>query len=76
GLLYLPLGNQTPDQLGRGRSANAEKFSSSITALALNTGQLRWVRQTGPQDLGDMDVPAQPRLVDIPTAKGGVPARV
>ncbi|RUU00764.1 glucose/quinate/shikimate family membrane-bound PQQ-dependent dehydrogenase [Mesorhizobium sp. USDA-HM6] len=70
GLLYLPLGNQTPDQLGMGRSANVEKFSSSITALDLNTGQLRWVRQTVHHDLWDMDVPAQPTLVDITSASG------
>ncbi|TPL54695.1 glucose/quinate/shikimate family membrane-bound PQQ-dependent dehydrogenase [Mesorhizobium sp. B2-4-6] len=76
GLLYLPLGNQTPDQLGMGRSANVEKFSSSITALDLNTGQLRWVRQTVHHDLWDMDVPAQPSLVDITTANGVVPALV
>ncbi|UCI23129.1 glucose/quinate/shikimate family membrane-bound PQQ-dependent dehydrogenase [Mesorhizobium sp. B2-8-5] len=76
GLLYVPLGNQTPDQLGMGRSANVEKFSSSITALDLNTGQLRWVRQTVHHDLWDMDVPAQPSLVDITTANGGVPALV
>ncbi|RAZ76930.1 glucose/quinate/shikimate family membrane-bound PQQ-dependent dehydrogenase [Mesorhizobium atlanticum] len=76
GLLYLPLGNQTPDQLGMGRSANVEKFSSSITALDLNTGQLRWVRQTVHHDLWDMDVPAQPTLVDITTQSGVVPALV
>ncbi|RUX19473.1 glucose/quinate/shikimate family membrane-bound PQQ-dependent dehydrogenase, partial [Mesorhizobium sp. M2A.F.Ca.ET.042.01.1.1] len=76
GLLYVPLGNQTPDQLGMGRSANVEKFSSSITALDLNTGQLRWVRQTVHHDLWDMDVPAQPSLVDITTANGIVPALV
>ncbi|RWE72145.1 glucose/quinate/shikimate family membrane-bound PQQ-dependent dehydrogenase [Mesorhizobium sp.] len=76
GLLYVPLGNQTPDQLGMGRSANVEKFSSSIAALDLNTGQLRWVRQTVHHDLWDMDVPAQPSLVDITTANGIVPALV
>lgn len=76
GLLYVPLGNQTPDQLGAGRSANVEKFSSSITALDLATGQLRWVRQTVHHDLWDMDVPAQPTLVDITTAAGLVPALV
>ncbi|MDX8445042.1 glucose/quinate/shikimate family membrane-bound PQQ-dependent dehydrogenase [Mesorhizobium captivum] len=72
GLLYLPLGNQTPDQLGMGRSANVEKFSSSITALDLNTGQLRWVRQLVHHDLWDMDVPAQPTLVDITSASGAI----
>ncbi|TPL56337.1 glucose/quinate/shikimate family membrane-bound PQQ-dependent dehydrogenase [Mesorhizobium sp. B2-4-2] len=77
GLLYIPLGNQTPDQLGAGRSANVEKFSSSITALDLNTGQLKWVRQTVHHDLWDMDVPAQPSLVDITKADGTiVPALV
>ncbi|ATU91054.1 glucose/quinate/shikimate family membrane-bound PQQ-dependent dehydrogenase [Phyllobacterium zundukense] len=76
GLLYVPLGNQTPDQLGAGRSANVEKFSSSIVALDLNSGQVRWVRQTVHHDLWDMDVPAQPTLVDINTATGAVPALV
>lgn len=76
GLVYVPLGNQTPDQLGAGRSANVEKFSSSITALDLATGQVRWVRQTVHHDLWDMDVPAQPSLVDITTANGVVPALV
>lgn len=76
GLLYVPLGNQTPDQLGAGRSANVEKFSSSITALDLATGQMRWVRQTVHHDLWDMDIPAQPSLIDITTASGVVPALV
>ena len=56
----MPIGNQPPDQFGGNRSANAEKFSSSITALDLATGQVRWVRQTVHHDLWDMDVPAQP----------------
>ena len=76
GLLYVPLGNQTPDQLGAGRSENVEKFSSSIVALDLNSGQMRWVRQTVHHDLWDMDIPAQPTLVDINTATGIVPALV
>jgi quinoprotein glucose dehydrogenase len=76
GLVYVPLGNQTPDQLGAGRSANVEKFSSSITALDLKTGQVRWVRQTVHHDLWDMDVPAQPSLIDLDTDDGVVPALV
>jgi quinoprotein glucose dehydrogenase len=76
GLLFVPLGNQTPDQLGAGRSENVEKFSSSIVALDLNSGQLRWVRQTVHHDLWDMDVPAQPTLLDINTATGAIPALV
>jgi quinoprotein glucose dehydrogenase len=65
GLVYIPLGNQVPDQLGMGRSENVEKYSSSIVALDINTGKDRWVRQTVHHDLWDMDVPAQPVLLDI-----------
>ena len=39
GLVYLPMGNQTPDQLGMGRSpADAEEYSASIVALDIATG--------------------------------------
>ncbi|MDX6807262.1 glucose/quinate/shikimate family membrane-bound PQQ-dependent dehydrogenase [Terrihabitans rhizophilus] len=76
GLLYVPLGNQVPDQLGMNRSENVERFSSSIVALDIRTGQLRWVRQTVHHDLWDMDVPAQPVLIDLNTANGPVPALV
>ncbi|RYC12123.1 glucose/quinate/shikimate family membrane-bound PQQ-dependent dehydrogenase [Ciceribacter ferrooxidans] len=77
GLVYVPLGNQVPDQLGMNRSDNIEKYSSSIVALDVDTGRDRWVRQTVHHDLWDMDVPAQPVLVDL-TGKDGaaVPALV
>jgi quinoprotein glucose dehydrogenase len=65
GLIYVPLGNQTPDQLGMNRSASVEKYSSSIVALDINSGQVKWVRQFVHHDLWDMDVPAQPSLLDI-----------
>jgi quinoprotein glucose dehydrogenase len=76
GLLYVPLGNEVPDQWGGKRGENTERFSSSIVALDLNTGELRWVFQTVHHDLWDMDVPAQPSLVDIDTEHGPVPALV
>jgi quinoprotein glucose dehydrogenase len=77
GLIYVPLGNQGPDQLGMNRSANVEKYSSSIVALDINTGQVRWVRQFVHHDLWDMDVPAQPSLLDITEKDGStVPALV
>ena len=77
GLVYIPLGNQVPDQLGMGRSESVERFSSSIVALDIGTGQVRWVRQTVHHDLWDMDVPAQPVLLDIAGANGTtVPALV
>jgi len=76
GLVYIPLGNQVPDQWGGRRSENSERFSSSIVALDLDSGQLRWVFQTVRHDLWDMDVPAQPSLIDIQTEEGPVPALV
>ncbi|KEC76059.1 UNVERIFIED_ORG: quinoprotein glucose dehydrogenase [Rhizobium esperanzae] len=72
GMVYIPLGNQVPDQLGINRSDNVEKFSSSIVALDIATGQLRWVRQTVHHDLWDMDVPAQPALIDLTKQDGSV----
>lgn len=62
GMIYVPLGNKVPDQLGMGRSEEVETYSSSIVALSLDTGQVQWVRQTVHHDLWDMDVPAQPSL--------------
>ena len=76
GLVYVPLGNQVPDQLGMGRSENVEKYSSSIVALDIKTGAVRWVRQTVHHDLWDMDVPAQPALIDITKDGNTVPALV
>lgn len=62
GMIYVPLGNKVPDQLGMNRDENVETYSSSIVALSLETGQVQWVRQTVHHDLWDMDVPAQPAL--------------
>ncbi|SHF49250.1 quinoprotein glucose dehydrogenase [Kaistia soli DSM 19436] len=76
GLIYLPMGNESPDQYGAGRSASVEKYSSSILALDVNTGKPAWVFQTVHHDLWDMDVPAQPSLVDLTIDGKDVPALV
>jgi quinoprotein glucose dehydrogenase len=76
GLVYLPLGNQPPDQWGGKRSPAVEKFSSSVVALDLATGKVRWVFQTVHHDLWDYDVPSQPSLVDLTMAGATVPALV
>jgi quinoprotein glucose dehydrogenase len=70
------MGNQTPDIWGGNRLAEGEKFNSSILALDIASGQLRWVYQTVHHDLWDMDVGGQPSLVDLDTAAGKVPALV
>ncbi|HEX7709569.1 MAG TPA: membrane-bound PQQ-dependent dehydrogenase, glucose/quinate/shikimate family [Sphingomonadaceae bacterium] len=77
GLVYVPMGMAAVDQWGGRRSADTERYASSIIALDLATGQPRWVYQTVHHDLWDMDVPAQPALVDLDLpGRGRVPALV
>ncbi|MFC3628819.1 membrane-bound PQQ-dependent dehydrogenase, glucose/quinate/shikimate family [Paracoccus angustae] len=76
GLVYVPMGNRTPDQLGMFRNEAEETYSSSVVALDAATGQARWVRQFVHHDLWDMDTPAQPTLLDLDMPEGRVPALV
>ena len=76
GLIYLPMGNESPDQYGADRSEAVEKYSSSILALNAETGEVAWVYQTVHHDLWDYDVPAQPVLVDLTIKGEEVPALV
>lgn len=74
-LVYIPMGVGTPDQWGGDRSQDAERFAPGIIALNADTGKLAWSYQTTHHDLWDMDVPAQPTLVDITQKDGSqVPA--
>jgi quinoprotein glucose dehydrogenase len=76
GMVYVPMGNQPPDQWGVGRPAATERVSSSIVALDLATGAVRWVFQTVHHDLWDYDVPSQPSLLDLRVNGATVPALV
>ena len=76
GLVYLPMGVQTPDIWGGNRSALAERYASALVALDIRTGRRAWSYQTVHHDLWDMDLPSQPTLVDLRTADGVVPAVV
>ena len=77
GLVYLPMGNGAIDQWGGNRSPETERFTATIIALDLATGHLRWLYQTVHHDLWDMDVPAQPQLIDLNLpGRGVVPALV
>lgn len=71
GLVYLPLGNSSPDIYGGQRRDFDDKYSSSVVALNIDTGNEVWKFQTVYHDLWDYDVPAQPVLADIPDGKGG-----
>src|SRR6202012_5439710 len=72
GLVYVPMGVQTPDIWGGNRSAASERYSSAIVALDINTGKRVWSYQTVHHDLWDMDLPAQPTLADITDSSGNV----
>ncbi|MEN5208888.1 membrane-bound PQQ-dependent dehydrogenase, glucose/quinate/shikimate family [Stenotrophomonas terrae] len=76
GLAYFPMGNRTPDQLGMYRSPAEETYASSVVALDIGSGQVRWVQQFVHHDLWDMDTPAQPVLLDLDLPQGRVPALV
>lgn len=76
GLVYIPMGNQTPDQWAVQRSPEAERFTAALVALDLATGKVRWEFRTVNHDLWDRDLPSQPTLVDIDGADGPVPALI
>ncbi|MDB5685628.1 MAG: glucose dehydrogenase, partial [Rhizorhabdus sp.] len=69
GLVYIPTGNATPDYYGAHRTANDDRYASSVIALDANSGAVRWAFQTTHHDVWDYDVGSPPTLVDLP---GGV----
>jgi quinoprotein glucose dehydrogenase len=76
GLVFVPTGNSNPDYFGGQRSAEAERYSSSVVALDATSGEVRWSFQTTHHDLWDYDVGSQPVLFDLPTAGGLVPVLI
>lgn len=76
GMIYLPIANRSPDLLGNERGPDVERVTSSVVALDLVTGRMRWVFQTVHHDLWDRDVPSQPTLVDLTIDGERVPALV
>ena len=65
GLVYVPTGNATPDHVGTHRSPMLERYASSLVALDVTTGRVRWSFQTVHHDLWDYDLPAQSSIVDL-----------
>lgn len=71
GLVYLPMGNSSPDFWAGKRSKVADDYSAAIVALDVATGRERWKFNTVHHDTWDYDIPAQPALYDVPDGKGG-----
>jgi quinoprotein glucose dehydrogenase len=70
GLIYVPTSVAKPNEWGGARKPDVERFSSSVVALDIATGRVRWAFQTVHHDVWDLDQGAQPSLVDIETRGG------
>ncbi|AUH35429.1 membrane-bound PQQ-dependent dehydrogenase, glucose/quinate/shikimate family [Paracoccus tegillarcae] len=75
GLVYLPLGNATPDYYGGHRRDFDDEYNASLVALRLDDGREAWHFRTQNHDLWDYDLPSQPALANVPDGNGGaIPA--
>lgn len=75
GMIYLPLGNATPDYFGGMRRDFDDDYNASLVALRLEDGREVWHFKTVNHDIWDYDLPSQPALADVPDGNGGsVPA--
>jgi PQQ-dependent dehydrogenase (methanol/ethanol family) len=69
GLLFLNIGNAAPDNDGEVRPGD-NLYTSSIVALDVKTGKLKWYYQEVSHDVWDYDATTPPVLVDVPDASG------
>lgn len=78
GLVFVPFGNASPDELGarRNLASDAEASRDALVALDLHTGALKWRFHTANHDLWDRDIPSQPSLLDLGQAGSKQPAIV
>lgn len=76
GLVFLPTGNSAGDYFGGDRTELEERFSSSLVAVDVTSGEVRWSFQTVNHDIWDYDLGSQATLLDFPTEQGTVPALV
>jgi PQQ-dependent dehydrogenase (methanol/ethanol family) len=71
GLVYLNIGNAAPDNDGSVRPGD-NLYTSSLVALDVKTGALKWYFQEVSHDQWDYDATTPPVIVDLPDGKGGV----
>jgi quinoprotein glucose dehydrogenase len=63
-LLFLPTASASPDFYGGTRPGD-NRYANSVVALHGRTGEVAWHFQIVHHDVWDLDLPAQPILVDI-----------
>lgn len=66
GLVYVPFGNKSPDQVGVSRTEEDQAYVDALTALDIATGRMVWKFQTSYHDLWDRDNASQPVLMNLP----------
>jgi quinoprotein glucose dehydrogenase len=76
GLVYLPMGNSAVDYWSSSRSAPEKQYATSLVAIDVTTGKVKWSFQAVHNDVWDYDFGSQATLVDFPSAEGTVPALV
>ncbi len=69
GLIYFGTGNASPGYADYKRPGD-NLYTSSIIALELETGALRWYHQLVPHDVWGYDAASPPILLDVPDADG------
>jgi membrane-bound PQQ-dependent dehydrogenase (glucose/quinate/shikimate family) len=74
GIVFVPLGNPTPDYFGAQRRSFDDHYGTSVVALDAESGKPHWSFQIVHHDLWDYDLPSQPTLTEIPTDGGMTPA--
>lgn len=73
GLLYLGIGNPSPQAAGESRPGD-NLFTVSLVALEVKTGKLRWHYQQVPHDMWGYDVASPPALFETIVNGASVPA--
>lgn len=68
GLVYLPVESGTGDRYGGDRPGD-NLYTSSVVALDVRTGKVRWHFQTVHHDIWDYDNPSAPILADLPNGR-------
>lgn len=69
GLLFMNIGNPAPDNNGDMRPGD-NLYTSSIVAVDVKTGKLKWYYQEVSHDVWDYDATTPPVLVDVPDETG------
>jgi glucose dehydrogenase len=73
GLLYLGTGNASPNDVPSARPGD-NLYTSSLVALDVTTGEVRWHYQQVPQDVWGYDVASASVLFDVDVGGEAIPA--